>query len=59
MTREEATNAIKKCRWLSDNMGKTYATGICRLRCLPCSEVVVEGECETLIDLFSKNEAKS
>ncbi len=54
MTQKEINEAIKKCRWLSDNRGHNLICGVCRSKCLPCRRVIEKGECETLIKLLSK-----
>ena len=54
MTQKELNEAIKKCRWLSDNSGLNLVGGICRGMCMPCKRVIKRGKCEMLIELSKK-----
>ena len=55
MTQEQIDEAIKNCRWLSQNRGLgNQIPDICSGECLPCAKVIESGKCETLIELFGK-----
>lgn len=50
----EINNAIKKCKWLSDNKDGNLLFDICTRMCLPCERAIDKGQCDTLIKLFRK-----
>jgi hypothetical protein len=53
ITQEMIDDAIKNCKWLSQNRGfETAIPDICSGTCLPCSKVIDNGQCDTLIELF-------
>lgn len=53
ITQEMIDDAIKNCKWLSQNRGfGTAIPDICSGACLPCSKVIDRGQCDTLIELF-------
>ena len=57
MTNKDIKRAIKKCRLRNDKMvGSTRNDKyvICREHCLPCYEVIIRGQCETLKKLFGE-----
>lgn len=60
MTQKDIDDAIKNCRWKSQNRGLgRLIEDICTGECLPCSKVIENGKCDTLIELFkSESEDK-
>lgn len=49
---QKATEAIKGCYWKK----KIGGVPICGGTCVPCSETIRAGQCETLIELFNKEQ---
>ncbi len=60
MTQKHIDDAIKNCRWKSQNRGLgRLIEDVCTSQCLPCPVVIDNGKCETLIELFkSESEDK-
>lgn len=54
MTQKQIDNAIKNCRWLSQNRQFSLIPDICSGYCLPCVKVVESGKCDTLQELFNQ-----
>lgn len=49
---QKATEAIRGCYWKK----KVGGVPICGGTCVPCSETIRVGRCETLIELFNREQ---
>ena len=55
MTQKEINEAIQTCYWrlMFDGIA------ICRGDCAPCSRLIEQGKCDTLIELFEKERKRN
>lgn len=51
---QKATEAVRNCYWKK----KIGGVPICGGTCVPCSETISVGQCETLIELFNKEQRR-